>query len=345
MGEGAAAWFNGAEGFTNSFISSFYYADALATLALNQIAAHCRQTLVGGYYGLLNRETFAPNPDFFVAQLHHDLMGERVLRLEDAEASTDERPLRVYAHCARGRSGQVTLLLINTASHAVTVERVEVRLADGTAAHLRLAPRLEYVLDAPSLTGQAVRLNGERLAANGGKLPQLSPRRIEAVSGSVDRELVMAPLTISYFVLVASTVPACSANATLPDAGAAGGGRGGEPRDEPGMSDIKSFAFDPEYRDRYNARPPDLDDLRDDLALPAVTKEIKSFAVDPEYQDRYNAVPPNLDNLTVTSRAKRFGGTKRKARRRRRRDARRESGVRVSVVPTEGAAAELTSKQ
>ena len=81
VGEIAAAWHSGEPGVTNRFISSFWYADALGLLATLNHTGFCRQTLVGGNYGLLNRTTREPNPDFFMAQMFHDKMGEKVLNV------------------------------------------------------------------------------------------------------------------------------------------------------------------------------------------------------------------------------------------------------------------------
>ena len=108
-GEIAAAWHSGEPGITNRYISSFWYADALALLASIGHTGFQRQSLVGGNYALLNRTTMEPNPDFFVAQLFHDLMGERVLDLNSTAYSLG---LRTYAHCHADLSGRATLLLI-----------------------------------------------------------------------------------------------------------------------------------------------------------------------------------------------------------------------------------------
>ena len=87
---------------TNRFISSFWYADALGLLATLNHTGFCRQTLIGGNYGLLNRTTAHPNPDFFIAQLFHDLMGERVLSFT---SDVKKKGLRTYAQCESGLGG------------------------------------------------------------------------------------------------------------------------------------------------------------------------------------------------------------------------------------------------
>ena len=80
VGESAAAWHSGRDGVTNAWCSSFWFADTLGHLAQYNHTGFCRQTLVGGNYGLLNRTTFSPNPDWFVSKLYKKLMGDIVLR-------------------------------------------------------------------------------------------------------------------------------------------------------------------------------------------------------------------------------------------------------------------------
>lgn len=93
-------------GFTRTFLSknSFEspkcrYLDQLGMAAVHNTRVYCRQTLIGGFYGLLNKTTFVPTPDYYSALLWHRLMGDGVLSV-DSNASPF---LRVYAHCAKDR--------------------------------------------------------------------------------------------------------------------------------------------------------------------------------------------------------------------------------------------------
>ena len=65
VGEAAAAWHSGRAGVTNRFTSSFWWSDALGALASHNHTSYCRQTMLGGSYGLLNRSTYEPNPDWY----------------------------------------------------------------------------------------------------------------------------------------------------------------------------------------------------------------------------------------------------------------------------------------
>merc|ERR1712232_403865 len=113
VGEAAAAWHSGRAGVTNAFASSFWWADALGALAARNHTGYCRQTLIGGSYGLLNRTNYEPNPDWYAGKLFHDLMGDIVLAPSGSNDSGNGY-LRIYAHCNRQGAG-VTILLINIA--------------------------------------------------------------------------------------------------------------------------------------------------------------------------------------------------------------------------------------
>eukprot|EP01062_Namystynia_karyoxenos_P005213 TRINITY_DN11833_c0_g1_i1.p1 TRINITY_DN11833_c0_g1~~TRINITY_DN11833_c0_g1_i1.p1 ORF type:complete len:499 (+),score=151.95 TRINITY_DN11833_c0_g1_i1:69-1499(+) len=183
VGEGAAAWHSGRAGVTNAFVDNFWYADALAGLARENHTCYQRQTLLGGSYGLLNRTTYAPNPDYWVGKLHHDLMGPRVL--EVSVSGGDSGVLRAYAQCTPGGNGKVTLLLMNIDS---------AKSYGISTAGAPLAPRDEYVLSAKALSARTVLLNGAVLEVVGGRLPELKPQ-------SASGELMVPPRTVGYYVL------------------------------------------------------------------------------------------------------------------------------------------------
>lgn len=50
---------------TDAFVFSFWYLDQLGMSSKYGTKSYCRQTLVGGNYGLLNTTTFEPNPDYY----------------------------------------------------------------------------------------------------------------------------------------------------------------------------------------------------------------------------------------------------------------------------------------
>jgi heparanase 1 len=122
VGESGGAYNSGGRHISDTFINSFWYLDQLGIAAKYNTKVYCRQTLIGGNYGLLNASTFAPNPDYYSALMWNRLMGEGVLHV-----SSDASPyLRSYAHCSKGRAG-VTLLLVNlsnSTSYMINVETI-----------------------------------------------------------------------------------------------------------------------------------------------------------------------------------------------------------------------------
>lgn len=109
---------------------NFRYLDQLGLASKYNTKVYCRQTLIGGHYGLLNTSTLVPNPDFYrqyfykfsninsfcqifsplsilslelfnflnSALLWHRLMGKIVLPIGTDASSY----LRSYAHCSKG---------------------------------------------------------------------------------------------------------------------------------------------------------------------------------------------------------------------------------------------------
>lgn len=108
VGEAGGAYNSGHNGVTNAFVFSFWYLDQLGMASSFDTRTYCRQTLIGGNYGLLDTSTFVPNPDYYSALLFHRLMGNNVLSTNFSGTSK----IRAYAHCSKKGQG-ITLLLIN----------------------------------------------------------------------------------------------------------------------------------------------------------------------------------------------------------------------------------------
>ncbi|KAK8458458.1 hypothetical protein SEVIR_3G381900v4 [Setaria viridis] len=65
VGEAGGAYNSGSRLVSNTFLNSFWYLDQLGQSAKYDTKVYCRQTLIGGNYGLLDTETFVPNPDYY----------------------------------------------------------------------------------------------------------------------------------------------------------------------------------------------------------------------------------------------------------------------------------------
>ncbi|KAE8690960.1 Heparanase-like protein 3 [Hibiscus syriacus] len=226
VGEAGGAYNSGHNLVTNAFVFSFWYLDQLAMASKYDTKTYCRQSLVGGNYGLLNTTNFEPNPDYYSALLWHRLMGRNVL----LTSFTGTEKIRSYTHCAKQSKG-ITLLLINldnsTTVHAklafnstMTLRRKHrsrtshhkhkvhkttiIKLPKGTDAKIT---REEYHLTAKygNLQSQTMLLNGNVLSVNSsGIIPALEPLHVISA-----KPITVAPLSIVFVHMPDVSVPAC----------------------------------------------------------------------------------------------------------------------------------------
>ncbi|XP_038971911.1 heparanase-like protein 3 isoform X4 [Phoenix dactylifera] len=218
VGEAGGAYNSGHHLVTDSFVFSFWYLDQLGMSSTYNTKSYCRQSLVGGNYGLLNTATFHPNPDYYSALLWHRLMGSKVLSTN----FTGTKSIRAYAHCARESLG-ITLLLINLSGK--TTSQVFVTTASAfTIALKHHIPRTrfnhitrlgrtlafmreEYHLTAKdgNLHSQAMLLNGNILSVDSeGNFPTLKPMEVDA-----SLPITLAPFSIVFVHIPHFHAPAC----------------------------------------------------------------------------------------------------------------------------------------
>ncbi|KAJ1258272.1 hypothetical protein BS78_10G062400 [Paspalum vaginatum] len=230
VGEAGGAYNSGRHLVTDAFVFSFWFLDQLGMSAKYDTKSYCRQSLIGGNYGLLNTTTFQPNPDYYSALLWHRLMGTKVL----ATTFSGTNKIRAYAHCARDSPG-ITLLLINLSGN--TTAQVSVTTQGAVAAHKHRARkhvgrkfrhvhvhdhargfagsaeaagamRDEYHLTPKdgNLQSQVMLLNGKALATDpAGNIP-----RLEAVKVDAAQPIAVAPYSIVFARISHFNAPACS---------------------------------------------------------------------------------------------------------------------------------------
>jgi heparanase len=177
----------GGNPWASSFLDTFRYLDQLGRLAKAGVQVVMHNTLAASDYGLLDERTLEPRPNYWGALLWRQTMGTSVL---DAGVPV-QSGLHVYAHCQRGTSGGVTLLVINT---------------DRNAPHALVLPATStlYVLDAANVRDTRVRVNGTALAlGEGDTLPSIPGAPTPA--GSV----TFAPTTITFVVIPGAGNNAC----------------------------------------------------------------------------------------------------------------------------------------
>ncbi|KAH7433427.1 hypothetical protein KP509_07G069000 [Ceratopteris richardii] len=188
VGEAGGAYNSGHHLVTDAFVMSFWYLDQLGMAASYGTRSYCRQSLIGGNYGLLNTTTFAPNPDYYSALLWHRLMGANVLKTE----VSGSKYIRAYSHCAKDGAG-ISLVLFNL--HNQTTFSIELSILSSPV----IQTRMEYHLTAKDneLSSQTVLLNGEPLElTDDGDIPALLPQSV-----SDDTPLLISPLSIAFISL------------------------------------------------------------------------------------------------------------------------------------------------
>lgn len=169
-----------------TFLDSFRYLDQLGRLAKSGAQVVMYNTLSGSDYGLLDERNFAPRPNYWAALLWHRLMGTTAL---DAGTPT-QAGLHVYAHCAPGKLGGVTVLAINT--------------SDKPKARSLALSALRYTLQTPHLQSGAVQVNGTTLSLReNDALPEIAG--IPTAAGVI----TFAPATITFLAIPKAANRAC----------------------------------------------------------------------------------------------------------------------------------------
>jgi heparanase 1 len=150
-GETGSAQCGGQPKLSDRFISCFWWADQLGQGALLGQKVMIRQSLIGGEYGLIDRLTLKPRPDYWLSWLWKHLMGEQVFAV-----SSPHPMLRCYCHSTPGEKGK-TLLLVN-----LSVRPLQLHVCDfGELVQ-------QYSLTAKKLRSKKLRINGKKARYRGG---------------------------------------------------------------------------------------------------------------------------------------------------------------------------------
>ncbi len=142
-GETGSAQCGGQAKISDRFASCFWFADQLGQGALCAQKVMIRQSLIGGEYGMIDRLTMKPRPDFWLSWCWKQLMGEEVY-----SCVTPSHMLRCYCHKTPEVQGK-TLLLINLSGKPLKI------LDYGFGKKAR-----SYSLTAKRLSGKKLYING-----------------------------------------------------------------------------------------------------------------------------------------------------------------------------------------
>ncbi|XP_020206949.1 heparanase-like protein 3 [Cajanus cajan] len=216
VGESGGAYNSGHHLVSDAFVYSFWYLDQLGMSAAYDTKTYCRQTLIGGNYGLLNTTNFQPNPDYYSALLWHRLMGRNVL----STTFSGTKKIRAYAHCAKQSKG-ITVLLINLDSSTTVEAEVTFNNNAKSLRHRKMSSHSEMMeLPAASVTSreeyhltpqggdlhsQIMVLNGNALSVNSdGDIPSLEPLYVNS-----SEPIRVDPFSIVFAHLPDAVVAAC----------------------------------------------------------------------------------------------------------------------------------------
>jgi len=237
--ETASNSMGGCVGYSDRFISGFYWINLLGVVAQAGWQQVNRQDLAGlsftnggsqytlfgppgwtnGSAGLVS-PGLSPHPDYFTTLLWKKLMGGAVLNSSfELGGSSENGTFVAHAWCSAsgsgGGGGGVTLAYVNTAGSSLTVNSI----GGAAGGSYPLTPRREYFLTGTSatgplaaetaLTGYSIYLNGALLSvAADGSLPDTlkSPRgRLQAQA----KALELPPLSYGFVVFPQAGAAAC----------------------------------------------------------------------------------------------------------------------------------------
>lgn len=150
-GETGSAQCGGQPRLSDRFISCFWWADQLGQGARLGQKVMIRQSLIGGEYGLIDRLTLKPRPDYWLSWLWKQLMGEQVF-----DVPSPHHMLRCYCHNTPGGNGK-TLMLVNLSARAFQLEVFNLgKLVQ------------QYSLTAKKLRSKKVRINDKKARYSSG---------------------------------------------------------------------------------------------------------------------------------------------------------------------------------
>ncbi len=151
-GETGSAQCGGQPKLSDRFISCFWWADQLGLAARSGHSVMIRQSLIGGDYGMIDRLTLKPRPDYWLSWIWKQLMGEEVYAID-----CSHHMLRCYCHNYAQGPGKV-LLIINLSSKAI-------HFAIPSLGRVKQ----QWTLTAKRLKSRKLRINGEKARYRGGK--------------------------------------------------------------------------------------------------------------------------------------------------------------------------------
>ena len=109
LGEAGSSSGGGARNLSSTYASGFLFLGTLGLASKICHAAVIRQSLYGGYYGMIDSETHEPLPDYWTSLLFKKLVGNVSM---EVHTNTNDL-LVVHAYCNKENNDDVTLAVVN----------------------------------------------------------------------------------------------------------------------------------------------------------------------------------------------------------------------------------------
>lgn len=142
-GETGSAQCGGQPKLSDRWASCFWWADQLGRGALLGQKVMIRQSLIGGDYGLIDRLTLKPRPDYWISWMWMKLMGTGVFPVE-----SPHEKLRIYCH-QHPENDSRSLLIINVSNQVFHVKLADMKNVIE-----------QFELSAKKLTSKKIKING-----------------------------------------------------------------------------------------------------------------------------------------------------------------------------------------
>ena len=220
-GETAAANNGGHTGVTDTYIDGFWYLDQLGSHAAAGVSVVCRQTLESSAgYPLV--ENYLPLPDYWLALLWHQIMGQRVLNVTSVSGNYGGGLplLRIYAHCASSRggwaAGTVAVAWANLAPRVTNLSLPGLSSMSGSGALIWVLQPGEPIDGAVNpLQSRQVRLNGGSvLSVQAGptlpKMPGMPVTNSNNMPSSTADTITLPPASYGFAVFPSARASGCA---------------------------------------------------------------------------------------------------------------------------------------
>ncbi|XP_038046652.1 heparanase-like [Patiria miniata] len=193
----------GVSGISDRYVGGFPFLDKLGVTAQEGLEVVIKQQFIGRFVGLVNESNIEPRPAYWVAYLHKQLIGRRVLNVTTNQQGADN--LRIYAHCTQTRnlryhSGDVTVIALNLDKTKAMQLHLQGSLAGKNIDEYLLTPSGDE-----GLQSRYVYLNGIKLEMTSDfHLPVLRPHPLLNPA-----KITLPPLSYGYYVILKPSVQVC----------------------------------------------------------------------------------------------------------------------------------------